>query len=292
MQLPTPGFLLTAFLQVCRRFPGAMLCSFLGTAACIMLIDSNGSKEGADFVVRCWLACQLGLPLLTALVAYSESKGWGERRGWMAQILGVAALIGGWFWLDTLAANFETQILPQFLALLLVMHLAVSVAPYLNQRSVRDFWEYNRELFANLIVGAAFTLILFVGLALALLAVDNLFNFRIPDRAYPKLFLVLAGVFNTAYFLYHFPQKYSALPAVALAPAEPWRAGAEEGAQPPPKSDNTAYNWVFRNLCKYILIPIVLLYFVILYAYGAKIGIQWSLPKGWVSSLVLGFSAR
>ncbi|MBC7778246.1 MAG: DUF4153 domain-containing protein, partial [Phycisphaerae bacterium] len=56
------------------------------------------------------------------------------------------------------------------------------------------------------------------------------------------------------------------------------------------KPDISSYNWVFRNLCKYILIPIVLLYFVILYAYGAKIGLQWSLPKGWVSSLVIGFS--
>src|SRR5699024_5571330 len=45
---------------------------------------------------------------------------------------------------------------------------------------------------------------------------------------------------------------------------------------------------------KNILVPLLLLYFVILYLYAFKIMIDWELPKGWVSSLisvlaVLGF---
>jgi hypothetical protein len=266
MQLPTPGFLLTAFLQVCRRFPGPMISTFLATAACFLLIDSTGAREDADLVVRTWMTSQLGLPFLTALIAYSESKNWSENRAWLIQLFGIAALVGCWFWLDNKAENFETQILPQYVALFLVLHLSVAFAPYLNWRSVRNFWEYNRQLFANIVVGAAFTLILFAGLALAILAVDNLFDTHVPDRVYPKLFVLLAGIFNTAFFLFHFPEKYS--------------LDTSEGG----------YNLIFRNLCKFILIPIVLLYFVILYAYGAKIGIQWSLPKGWVGSLILGFS--
>ncbi|CAN0572476.1 unnamed protein product [Ectocarpus sp. 12 AP-2014] len=36
----------------------------------------------------------------------------------------------------------------------------------------------------------------------------------------------------------------------------------------------------------YILIPLIILYILILYAYAAKITIQWELPQGWVSYLV------
>ncbi|MDO8366761.1 MAG: DUF4153 domain-containing protein [Saprospiraceae bacterium] len=269
MSIPTPGFLLSAFIQVCRRFPGVMLCTVLGTVACFALIDNSGPSDSEEFFARNWIVCQLGLPFLTALVVYSESKGWDNNRGWLLQALGFAALLGCWFWLDTKADNFEWQILPQYLALVLVMHLAVAVAPYLNTRSVRDFWEYNRQLFANLVIGSAFTLILFAGLALAILAVNNLFGFSIREQIYAKLFVLLTGIFNTAYFLFHFP----AVTATATA-----------------THDTSAHNWVFRNLCKYILIPIVILYFLILYAYGAKIALQASLPQGWISSLVIGFS--
>lgn len=153
------------------------------------------------------------------------------------------------------------------------MHLIVAFAPYLNNRSIRDFWEYNRQLFANFIVGAAFTLILYAGLALAMLAVVKLFDLDLSEKLFGKLFVLLTGLFNPAYFLYHFPQKFGS-----------------EAASSPEEPDPGAYSWVFRNLCKFILIPIVLLYFVILYAYGAKVGLQWALPKGWISSLVIGFS--
>jgi hypothetical protein len=267
MRLPSPGFLLAALLQVCRRFPGTMLCAILGTFSCIALMERVGHDSEKDALIRLWMSAQLGLPLLTALTVYSESSNWDEKRRWLSQLLGLVGLAGCWLWLDPKADSFDYLRLPQYLALLLVAHLAVAVAPYLNARSVRDFWEYNRRLFAHFVVGASFTLILYVGLALAILAVDNLFNARINERIYAHLFVLLAGIFNTVYFLHQFPSAYA--------------FEREEGG---------AYNAVFRNLCKFILLPIVALYFFILYAYGAKIGLEWSLPKGWVGSLVLGFS--
>jgi len=40
------------------------------------------------------------------------------------------------------------------------------------------------------------------------------------------------------------------------------------------------------NFLFFALIPLVLLYIIILYAYSFKIIFQWELPKGWVSYLV------
>lgn len=265
MKLPSPGFLLHALWQACRRFPGTMVCAVAAVAAVFELIGApDMARENS--LVRLWLPFQLGLPLMTGLVALSESKGWDEKRGWLLQGLGMVVLAGCWFLFDPSQPSFEYLGLPRYITLLFVAHLFVAIAPYVSVRSVRDFWEYNRELFAHIIIGGVFTLILFAGLSLAILAVDQLFDINIQERVYLRLFVLLAGVFNTAYFLFHFPKQYEF-------------AEADAG-----------YNAVFKNLCKFILIPIVLLYFLILYAYGTKILITWNLPRGWVSSLVLGFS--
>lgn len=266
MKLPSPGFLLNAFIQVCRRFPGTMLAAVTGVAVLLILVES-GNSSNEELLARMWMAAQLGLPLLTGILVWTESAGWAPGRRWLAQGVGVAVLAAyGWYLFLQPNTAFEHLHVPRYMILQLVAHLFVAVAAYLNQRSVADFWEYNRRLFANFVVGATFTMILFAGLSLAVLAVDQLFNLNISERIYARLFIVLAGIFNTSYFLYHFPQKYEF------------------------ENADASYNAVFRNLCKYILIPIVGLYFLILYAYGAKILTTWSLPRGWVGSLVIGFS--
>ncbi len=240
-----------------------MLCAAVGVAACLVLVERGDDS----FFTRLWMACQLGLPLLIGLAALAESRAWEGRLHWLLQGLGTAALVGYFFLLDPKSDSFEWLTLPRYLALLLTAHLLVAVAPYLNRSPVADFWEYNKRLFINVVTGGAFSAVLFLGLAAAILAVDQLFDLNVDYRIYGRLFVLLAGVFNTSFFLFHFPKTY---------------AFGEDGA--------AGYNAVFRNLCKYILIPIVGLYFLILYAYGAKILVTWNLPKGWASSLVIGFS--
>ena len=288
MKLPSPGFLLNAIAAVCRRFPVVVLCAALGAAACLLLINHANDP----LFTRLWMVCQLGLPLLLGLAALAESK-WsppqpphaggsgaisydGKEAGsvppqsglrhWLLQGLGVAALAAYFFVLDPGSSAFEWRTIPRFIVLLLTAHLFASLAPYLNRASVADFWEYNKRLLTHAVTGAAFTAVLFLGLSGAVLAVDQLFDLHVEYKIYARLFVLLAGLFGTVYFLFHFPARYHF------------------------EDDSDGYHIAFRNLCKYILIPIVGLYFLILYAYGIKILTTWSLPHGWVASLVIGFS--
>ena len=50
------------------------------------------------------------------------------------------------------------------------------------------------------------------------------------------------------------------------------------------------YPVILKFFTQYILIPLLIIYAVILYFYSAKILLNWELPRGWVSYLILAYS--
>ncbi len=255
-----------AFAQVLRRFPLVMLAALLAAFCRLWLIES-GVKE-SDVLLKLFFTAAIGVPLL---LAGRLLRGDGTGRMWntrLPEMAAVGVLVVLFF--NFSVSHYHNLTLQSWLLFVLVntaAHLLVAVGPFLLSGSDVNFWEYNKTLFINFTVGALYSMLLFAGLSLAIFIVGELFQLGINGKIYLHLFVLLAGVFNTAYFLYHFPED---------------RAQGK-GRQP-------LYSTVFRNLIKYILLPIVITYFVILYAYALKILVQWELPKGWVGSLVLGFS--
>jgi hypothetical protein len=272
LNLPSIPFLWRAFTDVCRRFPAAILCVAIGSIALLWVIQleavayENRPKEFMNDLVTTWMVALLGLSIFVGLRAMSEQRQWSQFLHLGITALVATALILYWNTLDVENRHFERYDLPCYFGLLVAAHLFAATAPYLNQLSVADFWTYNKELFGNIIVSCVYTLVLFAGLSFAILAVNELFDLHINSRIYPQLFVLLAGFFNTTYFLFHFPKGYIF------------------------QESDRRYNAALHNLCKYILIPISILYFLILYAYSLKILATWDLPKGWVSSLIIGFS--
>src|SRR5690606_5682983 len=52
-----------------------------------------------------------------------------------------------------------------------------------------------------------------------------------------------------------------------------------------------AYPKQLRMAAAFLLMPLVAVYLLILYAYAARVLMEWRWPMGWASYLVLGFSA-
>jgi len=129
------------------------------------------------------------------------------------------------------------------------------------------FWQFNRALAVRAFTAGLFTLVLYGGLALALAAVENLFELPIPGERYLQLWILHLGIFLPWFFL----------------------AGV------PSELDDTVRDIRYPNGLKifsqYVLLPLVGIYFVILLAYSGKIVFSWTWPYGWVSRLILGFSA-
>lgn len=263
MKLPSFAFLLDSIIGSARRFPLPALVTLAGTGMALALVDNQSPNE---LLIKAFLIALLALPVSIAWAAFYES-GFTSLRIKFGLLIALTVVIGVYAWfLHPRTETFQYVGLGKYIALMVAAHLWVSVSPYLNKRRVSDFWEYNRELFSNFVVGAAYTLILFGGLSLAMAATSHLFDVNINGDNYLRLFILLVGLFNTFFFLHHFPKVYE--------------YEAEQGS----------YNLVFKTLCLYILMPIVAIYFIILYAYGFKIAFTGDLPKGWVASLVISFS--
>lgn len=275
MKLPSIPFLIDAFLGVLRRFPLVMAVAAIGTVTSMLLIERSTASNEDDFQ-KILMTCSLGLTTLLCATIISEKWKLRPPLTFVPHVVAVGLLVLYYFTLDV-EHEFDNVVTPvRFIGLNLAAHLGVAFLPYLDSSPVEDFWEYNKRLFGNFMVGAFYSLVIFAGLSIAILAVNELFNLDIREKIYGHLFVLLAGIFNTAYFLAHFPKECD------FASKSTDNQGVE--------TTIGAYTTAIKNLTKFILIPIIAIYFLILYAFSAKILVQWELPEGWVGKLVLGFS--
>ncbi len=263
MQLPSIRFLTNAVVKAATRFPESLISATFSVVALWILME----KEGNDTMARLSLTGIIGISLTISLKVLTESHSLSKNTGWMLRITGIIALAALWYWFPDLhAPDIEYRGMPQYAAALIMTHLLCSVVPFIGRGSVRDFWVYNRTLLTNIVLGAIYSAVLFVSLFLALVSLNELFDLHLNPRIYARLFVFIVGIFNTVFFLFNFPENHSS------------------------SDSDTGYHTVLVNLCKYVLVPVVGLYFLILYAYSVKILVNQELPRGWVSSLILGFS--
>src|SRR5699024_12088737 len=81
------------------------------------------------------------------------------------------------------------------------LHLLVSIGPYWGEEGNQGFWQYNKRLFLRFLTALLFSMVLYAGLAIALLAIQLLFSVQIEPRRYFQLFAFFIAILNTWFFL-------------------------------------------------------------------------------------------
>lgn len=265
MKLPSLSTLARETALTFRRFPCVILDALAGTVAAIILINRDYDDRGGP-EERIFLAALLGIAFIFALTVFAERRGWPRARILITQAAGAVLLI---LYAITLPAHVFVPPyihLIRFGVIFIAAHLLVAFAPFISRGETNGFWQYNRILFLRSLTSALYALVLYAGLAVALAAIDNLFDVHVPSERYFELFTVIAGLFMTWFFLSGVPGQLDRLESEAHYPK------------------------ALKIFTQYVLIPLVVVYLVILYAYMAKILITWHWPQGWVANLVLGFS--
>ena len=250
--------LLVAAARIFRRFPATILSGMLAASAAIILVGEHPKAEHLEHLL---MVSALAIPLFTALTLFWEKPPWGRplSRSWIPMAGGAFFLAFYWALLN--ADPGESRYLRYF-QLSLAFHLAVALAPFLGRGEINGFWQFNRRLFLRLILSAIYASVFFGGLALALVAVDNLFEVSLRGEIYARLWVFTVFVFQTWHFLGGVPENLAAL----------------DGDREHPKA--------LQIFSKYMLVPLVVLYLGILYAYMGKIVLTREWPQGWVGWLV------
>ena len=260
---------------VILRFWLALLFSMIASVTAFIWItrDSRGYADSDIFSDYLLSNMELQRIMMVTIVGFLGAINWKvlvesqltQRRNSVI-CLGILLLsLGGYYYYLTRADIYDSHVIFRFIGIALFLHLTISYIPFLFKSNLPAFWEYNRRLFSHFFTSAFFTLVIFLGISLALLALEYLFGMdNNRGKIYGQLIILLAGIFHPIYFLSEFPRNIDQLQPSRLKKS-------------------------FRIFVVYILIPISILYLIILYAYGIKIGLEMSLPKGWVSKLVLSF---
>jgi hypothetical protein len=263
-KFPSFDTLIQGAFSAFKRFPLALLSAVITSLALVFLVGvDNGNAP--HWLGKLAMAAGLGVPLFIALVTWAEQKGLDRKLIAGVQALGAILVLCYYISLPQ-DPSVNYSFIVRFLLLQVTLHFLVAFLPYIGGNQVAGFWQYNKSLFLRFLNSALFSAVMYIGLLLALIAAKELFGFNIPEKRFFQLFLVIAIVFNTWIFLSGIPQNFREL------------------------NSTTQYPNGLRIFVQYILLPLIGLYFVILYAYELKIIFTWNWPKGWVSQLVLWFS--
>ena len=267
MKLPSLHRLARETFATFNRFPFAILSAMVGTGAALVIIQHNFSSGPlVQPLYNISLVGFFGISLFI-IVQLSGEKANGKFFFVLGIKLSVLALLAVYYLLlpPNIFENYSIHLI-RFMFFVVAAHLFVAVCPFFDHGNVHAFWDFNKTLFLRLLMAAFYTQVLFVGLAIALSAIEHLFIIDIQPRRFMQLWWFLAGIFNTWFFLSGVPKKEASL----------------DGALRYPKG--------LKIFTQYVLIPLVVVYLLILYAYTVKIIVEWDWPKGWVGYLVLGFS--
>src|SRR5260221_11667566 len=113
--------------------------------------------------------------------------------------------------------HYSVQALIRFFLYALGLHWLIACISF-SGRENNGFWIFNKRLFLRLLTSVLYTLVLYLGLTLALLAIRNLFNVHVDDKLYAYIWFVLAGILNTWGFFAGFPADYEHTMGIAAYP--------------------------------------------------------------------------
>jgi len=264
-RLPSLQNVLNATLNTILRFPLEIITAISGTIFAIILNELEYQDPNKEFYQKALMSSSLCLVLFLSVSLFFIAAKKNTILRFVTSIVLGALIVLFVFGFHQRITEIEMQ---QFLVLNIALHLLVSFAGFLPRTYNQDeFWEFNKQLFLRILTSGLYSIVLYCGLALAILAIDKLFKVKFYNDIYLHIFFVIAGIFNTIFFLNGVPETNNSQNPLVLK-----------------------YPKGLKNFTQYVLLPLISLYLVILICYEAKILVTLSLPVGWVSYLVLVFA--
>ena len=222
-----------------------------------------------DEVLPWMLAQGMGISLFFALHTVSRYRKLSRpvTAGILIAGIGVLYLIGYHFDYMMSMAREETMVL-EVVGYALASHLLVAFLPFFRKNTLNGFWQYNKSLFLRAFTTILYTGVLFAGLSGAIAAIQELFDVEFTAKIFAYLWFVMAFPVSALIFC-------AGVPLADDIDALEYSDDLPSG---------------LRLFVQFVLLPLVVVYLCILYAYMGKIILSWTLPQGWVTILIMVFS--
>ena len=249
-----------------RRFPLVILVAIIGSISEILVVSSQRYSDPTSNGEFLTFTTTLGVALFFCIDVFCESK---KIRILQRAIISAFALVllTAYFFLIHNSERINDQMVLRHIILMAGLHFCASYAPYTSKGKTNGFWQYNKSLFLRFALAGLYSVVLYIGLVSALGLCSYLFGITYSDHLYFEIWILTVGVFNTWFFLSGVPTDFDSLDA------------------------NSNYPRGLKIFSLYLLLPLVTIYLVILYFYGAKIAFLGNWPKGQVGLLVSIYSA-
>lgn len=246
------------------RFPLAVITVLVAAFVSMFLIEqSYQDLKNMEAWIKLLFTLSLALPFFVAVTFITETTDFDNGRKKVFHVVAFI-IVFLYYW------HFDEKLHPfdylRTFVLNIAIHLFVAYSPYLKTYNENGFWQFNKTLFLRFLLSALYSGVLYSGLSIALLAIDNLFDVKINEKVYFHLWVFIAIIFNSVFFLAGIPQNVREL------------------------DSDASYPKGLKVFTQFVLLPLVTVYLIILYIYGFKILVSWELPRGWVSYLVMCFS--
>ncbi|RKF05162.1 uncharacterized protein DUF4153 [Tenacibaculum lutimaris] len=258
--IPSLGEIVSKAKNTFNRFPVTLSWAIIGTFFTLFSIENDTFDDIFTGIII--LIFALGISWLIATRFFLDQF---KKKNYWVFLIPLCFLTAFYFSIDIDAYRIDKNSIIRFFLYFIVGHLFVMIAPFFIKWDKSAYFNYLKAVFISIVRSLFFSLILYLGIVLALLAVKHLFNVNFKGDRFLQVFVICIGIVNTWVYLSDFPKDIH-------------------------NQLTINYTKPLEVLVKYILIPLVILYLIILYAYSLKIVINWNLPKGWVSYLVIALS--
>lgn len=259
-----PQAIVKAFQMCVKRFPVSV--SFV-TALSLFLVF-NIIDEG-DFLKDSFIdavSYYLSIGFLLSLTLHLWQEEGRERRtvlivNTVAHLALLADSIYIYYLLED-KSNFHADVWVAHISIIFSLLLSQFFLPFLKEKDNVASWNFTMRLIVNAIICYVIGGIMWGGLSLLLASFNTLFGIDFYDKWYLVIGVLTGVLLSSWLFLGRIPNGKD-------------------------KHDRTPVNSDFLNaVMRFLFLPLVGLYTIVLYIYAIQILVKWELPNGWVSWLV------
>jgi hypothetical protein len=250
-----PTYLTQSTLEVIKRFPFVVAFAFLTG----IYFEIN-FKTTEAYLPELMISA-IGISAFLSLSLYLERSD-SKKYYWPLHLL-LIGLLGLTYWLNPQGIGSTFFRLAQ---IFVAVHLLVAIAPYLRNHERNSFWFYNQQMFIRFFYTSIYTGVLLAGLVIILATLHFLFHIEVEAVVYRYVSIICIFFFHPLHYLGGVPKNFEEL-------------GLRDD-----------YPKGVRVFTKYLLVPLVYIYGIILLTYCVTLVVAGEWPKGIISSMIVGYT--